>query len=452
MIFEIDIGQLFADSPLPSATDPTFCLVVIPSTDLGLARLAAKAIHERAGVNIDVLIVADSKSLGFIKIINLVAEKYAGDLLLYCAQDAFPGINFLRYAQIYLSNKPSVSLLALNDGKWFGHIASFGLVKLSWTRAIYGVGVFHSGYHSHGADVELSEIARAQDCLGFCPDALLIEVDYSKGRRWKSNESDMRLLELRRSQKYPRQKPIPSDSKEISPHSKNRPSRSPLRVIVYTCNFGGYEKVKEISRVEMGIQYFVFSNDPALRTNTWTVKPIKTNLPLNFRRLSRVPKILAHKLLPPHDISVYLDSSLSLKTEDVQALALEVLGDGDIALYPHFERTCVYDEIEHCKALGLEMPDVCDRFLSFLDSICFPRNAGLFENAFIVRRNTPKVRALNDYWWSLYINGSQRDQFSLMPALKEVGVTPEQIMLGKQFRTSPFLIWEKHAQRFEPEA
>jgi predicted outer membrane repeat protein len=73
--------------------------------------------------------------------------------------------------------------LAFNDGKWFGQLAAFGLVRRSWLQGLYGGALFHPGYNRHYGDTELTLIARQQKRLAYHPHALLIEVDHDKDRR-----------------------------------------------------------------------------------------------------------------------------------------------------------------------------------------------------------------------------------------------------------------------------
>jgi len=77
--------------------------------------------------------------------------------------------------------KTGAGLLAFNDGKWTGRMASFGLADRHWLQGIYGPGnLFHAGYRHHYGDVELSLIAREQKRYVYDANAVMIEVDYAK--------------------------------------------------------------------------------------------------------------------------------------------------------------------------------------------------------------------------------------------------------------------------------
>ena len=89
-------------------------------------------------------------------------------------------------------------LLAFNEGRFFGTVAAFGLVRRSWTASLYRHMLFYPGYRSHCADTELTAIAYARNQLIFNPHALLMEVDYSKHSK-PNNPEDERLYKERLS-------------------------------------------------------------------------------------------------------------------------------------------------------------------------------------------------------------------------------------------------------------
>ena len=53
-------------------------------------------------------------------------------------------------------------------------------------------------------------------------------------------------------------------------------------------------------------------------------------------------KCNSHKL--DCDISVWIDGSAVIRTQDFVQWCLDQLGDGDIALIKHPDRDCIYDE------------------------------------------------------------------------------------------------------------
>ena len=131
---------------------------------------------------------------------NEALRRTGGEFLIYTAEDAFAGRWWLRFA-LQAMDKPGAALLAFNDGKWFGQLAGFGLVRRSWLAPLYGGSLFHPGYQQHYGDTELTLIARQQGALAYHPHAMLVEVDHTKDRR-PVNAADKALFRQRAAQGF----------------------------------------------------------------------------------------------------------------------------------------------------------------------------------------------------------------------------------------------------------
>ncbi len=231
-------------------------------------------------------------------------------------------------------------------------------------------------------------------------------------------------------------------------HRQMDPELLSQKIIVYTSNFGDYEPVKDPVSVDPRVDYVLFTDKENMQSRNWRV--IRLNEKLETpRRTSRLPKILPHKYLPPHDISVYIDSSLQIKEGDVYRMVQECLGGREIALYRHYWRDCLYDEIDFC-ANSPERPvdkKICADLKLSYQQAGYPRNAGLFENALIVRKNTEPIQKLNEKWWEAYAQGPERDQLTFMYCLWQTGVRPSAIQFGEQFRSNPYVNFISHKYR-----
>ena len=220
-------------------------------------------------------------------------------------------------------------------------------------------------------------------------------------------------------------------------------SKADTKIVVYTVLVGDYEALKEPQTLDPAARYILFTDNFTLKSEKWEVVALDTE-GLSPRRASRLPKLLPHLYLPDHDISVYLDASLTIIEPDVATMARDALQDRDIAGYAHFERDCVFDEIEECLALGKVDKARTTSFRKRLKKEKFPRHWGLLENGFLVRRNSPVLRRINDLWFEEYIAGPERDQFSLMYVLWRAEVPHAVIGNSRNFRKSPHLRWTKH--------
>ncbi len=170
-------------------------IVVMPFIDAAMARRAAQQLAARAGCKGLLLAVHDDHREGFVSLINGAFAATQSQSFAYVAQDAFAGRYWLALAHAALS-VPGAGLAALNDGKWSGRMASFGLVRRRWAQSLYDGCLFHPEYHSHYGDTELSLIAQAQGALCYDPNAVLVEVDWRKDQS-QINPADKSLFDRR---------------------------------------------------------------------------------------------------------------------------------------------------------------------------------------------------------------------------------------------------------------
>ena len=158
-------------------------VAVMPYLKRASARRAAELMVRRAGAPLMVLAIHDDLRAGPVAVWNSALRCIKSPLMIYCAEDAFAGRYWLRFALQAFQQQPGTGLLAFNDGKWFGQLAAFGLVRRSWLDPLYGGLLFHPGYTQHYGDTELTLIARQQQVLAYHPHALLVEIDHDKDSR-----------------------------------------------------------------------------------------------------------------------------------------------------------------------------------------------------------------------------------------------------------------------------
>lgn len=188
------------------------------------------------------------------------------------------------------------------------------------------------------------------------------------------------------------------------------------RVIIYSSLFGNYEPIREPLVEHKDIDYILFTDDRNLKSDHWRINLIEDSLQ-NSRRTSRLPKILPHKYLPEHDISIYMDANVQILTNDIYQMIDQCLGSYDIAIPKHPRRDCLYQELKHCIKVQKEKQETADGIIDKYLKYGFPSNFGLYVNRFLIRRNTDSIQQLDEMWWREYSSGSVRDQCSLMYCL-----------------------------------
>jgi hypothetical protein len=154
-------------------------LVVLPVIDLEMGKRVAALAASRAGVDATVLVVNDTMRMRLVKIHNQVFKCSQSPYYAYLAQDVFVGSQWLALGVDAFKNS-GAGLLAFNDGKWQGQLASFGHVCRDWASQVYGGALFFESYNSHYADTELTLVARDQDRFAYDANAVALEVDWNQ--------------------------------------------------------------------------------------------------------------------------------------------------------------------------------------------------------------------------------------------------------------------------------
>lgn len=175
-------------------------LVVMPFIVPELAKRSAIQLARRAGEKGLLYGVYDDRRVGFVAVMNAVFRRSIAPRIAYVAQDAYAGRNWLALGSVALAQKDG-GLLAFNDGKWNGTLASFGMATRSWAQANYDGDFFFPEYKRHYADAELTMIAMQRLLLRYDPAAVLVEVDWDKEGQGVE-PADRTLFHLRARTKY----------------------------------------------------------------------------------------------------------------------------------------------------------------------------------------------------------------------------------------------------------
>lgn len=180
-----------------------------------------------------------------------------------------------------------------------------------------------------------------------------------------------------------------------------------MKVIVYTINLGAYDKIYEPQKVE-GYDYLYYTDTHYTQTS-W--KQVKILTEGDISRVSRFYKINSH-LLPPHDISVYLDGNMKVNSRLKELVDQFSKSRYHVMMYGHPQRNCTYAEARVCKNINKDDHYFIDKQMEKYRDAGLKENAGLFACGFILRKNTANVEYFNDKWHAELKAGSKRDQLS----------------------------------------
>lgn len=121
---------------------------------------------------------------------------------------------------------------------------------------------------------------------------------------------------------------------------------------------------------------------------------------ITHRMNAKIPKILPHKFLPPHEYSIWVDSNIHLKVEPQKLI--DLFENPLCGVFVHPYRTTINEEINAC----IELDSI--KNLNYHKN----KSGALAACGFIIRKNTEEVNILNEKWMTEILLGSSRDQLS----------------------------------------
>ncbi|MFZ1728452.1 MAG: glycosyltransferase domain-containing protein [Albidovulum sp.] len=135
---------------------------------------------------------------------------------------------------------------------------------------------------------------------------------------------------------------------------------------------------------------------------------------LDPARASRRAKLMPHRFFPDAAWSVWLDNKSRLLADPAGIVAaLKAQSDRNFFVFPHFRRTCVYQEGQAVWENGLDDCKIVKERMRHYRSEGMPENTGLIEGHFIVRRhNAPENVHFGERWFEHVLRFSRRDQIS----------------------------------------
>ena len=198
-----------------------------------------------------------------------------------------------------------------------------------------------------------------------------------------------------------------------------------MRTIAYTAITGDRDVLRHTGRsVESSDSFVCFADwsppcDPYLG---WRMRPARHGAdPI---RAAKVHKALAHVEFPDSEVSLWMNGTHVLQEHwTVRALADRFLKDTDLATFRHPERTCAYQEAEHCLTRELDDADRIRSQMARYRAEGFPEQFGLAAVTVLLRRHTPALERFNRLWWEEIQLGSVRDQLSFPYVLWKLGLT-----------------------------
>ena len=186
-------------------------------------------------------------------------------------------------------------------------------------------------------------------------------------------------------------------------------------MIVYTAIFNNYDLLQSPPVAVEGVRYVCITDEAPLKRNGWDIHLVDRPL-VPHPYIQRSYKILAHRVFPDADVSLYLDGTFELLV-DPRRLADRYLTDADLALFRHPQRDGVYAELSACEDLGKERREITTLAEERYRAQGMPETGYLHAAGVLIRRHTDQVAEFNERWMTELLDSSVRDQPALANTL-----------------------------------
>ena len=212
-----------------------------------------------------------------------------------------------------------------------------------------------------------------------------------------------------------------------------------MKKVIYTVLVGNYDKLRQPEVIVPGWDYICFSNDlPEETVGVWQIRRFDYRNELLVRE-SHYPKMNPHRVLPEYECSLYLDAKVAFRQVLADRLPELANGPDALAMIPHPDRNCVYQEAMILTAWGVGEPDLIYRQTRYLLSRRFPAGSGLYDTAVIFRRHLrPEIIEFSRIWWDFYDSFSSRDQMAVSWALHQAGLKPAVLLPSSFFADNTY--------------
>ncbi len=198
-----------------------------------------------------------------------------------------------------------------------------------------------------------------------------------------------------------------------------------MSVAVYTTIFNDYATLKSVPRQSVRADYYCITDNENVEFATafgekpegepWNI--VKVDYP--SRDLHPRMRAKFFKLFPwecPHldkyNLIIFIDGSIEITSPEFVRFMVDSLGHGNIALFKHPQRDCIYEEAKASTPLLKYQSQNIQGQVDFYRPM-YPKNGGLWACGVMVRRNrNEKMREVMTKWWWENIKWTYQDQIS----------------------------------------
>ncbi len=206
-------------------------------------------------------------------------------------------------------------------------------------------------------------------------------------------------------------------------HAALPTGRHASRLVVYTALLGPGRELREAPvALESVADFLCFTDDPALRSQTWEPVLVRPRLPGDLVRSERYLKIVGHPALAGYDRSLWVDSVVELEAAP-ETFVGEWLADAHVAAPLHTFYPSVLAEAQASIDLGKDDHlRVFEQLAHYVETSPAALDANPHWTGLLARRRTHTVEAAMNLWWEHVLRYSRRDQLSFGLTMAAAGV------------------------------
>ena len=194
------------------------------------------------------------------------------------------------------------------------------------------------------------------------------------------------------------------------------------KICVYTCITGDYDDIKEIKNIEKGIDYYLFTNNKKISSNTWKVVYIEDK-ELSNVLLARKTKILGNDIVNKYDVALWMDAAVEFTKDINDFIRTYLKSNYDFACFKHGIRSSILEEMDACLRFRKESIEKIDNLKSFYKKEKYNYDNGLIESTVYIKKpKNNEVKKTMDIWFDMVKNYTKRDQLSFNYAISKTNI------------------------------
>ncbi len=209
-----------------------------------------------------------------------------------------------------------------------------------------------------------------------------------------------------------------------------------MKKLIYTCNYGNYDTVKNPIIKTLGWDYVMVTDTQ--KDADWDVVVWETNNPKWLA--AREVKLMPELMFSDYDITIYIDASMQINT-DLDEYIKRLSKTADMAMAQHPQRFCVYEEIKACvthkRLLPIQSKEIYNRY----KAQDIPEMGGLFQCGVMIRRNNNHMNYFGRKWFE-ETKFTHRDQIAFMHTYHEF---PISLSPFSAYESGKFMIINRHS-------